>query len=145
MVVLDTDHLSLLERRKSAESLILRARLDRLDTGSPATTIVTYEEQSRGWLAYIARAKTVAQEVEAYAKLKLHLQSFRHILVLDFDQLAAAKYQQLQRLRTRIGAMDLKIAAIVLAQGATLLSRNLSDFRKVPGLRVEDWTVGGEN
>jgi tRNA(fMet)-specific endonuclease VapC len=37
--------------------------------------------------------------------------------------------------------MDLKIAAIVLAQGATLLTRNLRDFQKVPGLKVEDWTA----
>jgi predicted nucleic acid-binding protein len=37
--------------------------------------------------------------------------------------------------------MDLKIAAIVLAQQATLLSPNLSDFRKVPGLQLEDWTA----
>jgi tRNA(fMet)-specific endonuclease VapC len=37
--------------------------------------------------------------------------------------------------------MDLKIAAIALANDATLLTRNLSDFRKIPGLRIEDWTV----
>jgi tRNA(fMet)-specific endonuclease VapC len=37
--------------------------------------------------------------------------------------------------------MDLKIAAIVRARGATLLSRNLVDFRKVPGLKVADWTL----
>jgi tRNA(fMet)-specific endonuclease VapC len=37
--------------------------------------------------------------------------------------------------------MDLKIAAIALATDATLLSRNLTDFGKVPGLRVEDWTL----
>ena len=41
--------------------------------------------------------------------------------------------------------MDLKIAAIVLANGATLLSRNLSDFRKVPGLKVEDWTLASRD
>lgn len=35
--------------------------------------------------------------------------------------------------------MDLRIASIVLANGATLLSRNLRDFDRVPGLRVENW------
>ena len=42
MVVLDTDHLSLLERRESAESQSLQTRLGRLDAGFWATTIVTY-------------------------------------------------------------------------------------------------------
>jgi tRNA(fMet)-specific endonuclease VapC len=37
--------------------------------------------------------------------------------------------------------MDLKIAAIVPAHEATLLSRNLADFGQIPGLRVEDWTT----
>jgi len=36
--------------------------------------------------------------------------------------------------------MDLKLASIVLLRNATLLSRNLGDFRKVPGLKVEDWS-----
>jgi predicted nucleic acid-binding protein len=35
--------------------------------------------------------------------------------------------------------MDLKIAATVLAHEGTLLSRNLTDFSGIPGLRVEDW------
>lgn len=35
--------------------------------------------------------------------------------------------------------MDLKIAAITLAQDALLVSRNLRDFSRVPDLRVEDW------
>ena len=37
--------------------------------------------------------------------------------------------------------MDLKIAAIALAYDAIVLTRNLKDFSRVPGLRVEDWTV----
>ena len=36
--------------------------------------------------------------------------------------------------------MDLKIASITLTQSATLATRNWSDFIKVPGLRLEDWT-----
>ncbi len=35
--------------------------------------------------------------------------------------------------------MDLKIAAICVTHDILLLSRNLLDFQKVPGLRVENW------
>ena len=44
-------------------------------------------------------------------------------------------------MKVRIGTMDLRIAAITIAQDGLLLSKNLTDFRKVPGLRVEEWTV----
>lgn len=37
--------------------------------------------------------------------------------------------------------MDLRIAAVALTNDATLITGNLSDFRRVPGLRVEDWTA----
>ena len=119
----------------------IEIRLENLESSLISTTIITYEEQTRGWMAYASRAKSVAEEVIAYARLKTHLHTFRSIHILDFDERAATEYQRLRRQRVRIGAMDLKIAAIVLTRGATLLSRNLGDFRKVPGLKVEDWTL----
>lgn len=55
--------------------------------------------------------------------------------------MAAQQYNRLAKSRIRVGSMDLKIVAIVLANDATLLSRNLADFGRVPGLQVEDWTA----
>ena len=59
--------------------------------------------------------------------------------MLPWDTDTADIFQELRKQRIRIGTMDLKIASIVLAYNATLLSRNLRDFQQVPGLRVEDW------
>jgi tRNA(fMet)-specific endonuclease VapC len=141
MVVLDTDHVSFLERSDSETAVRLSSRLSRVPREDRATTIVSYAEQSRGWLAYLARARTLEERVTAYAKLSRHLEMYRSIQVLEFDVQAAEVYAELCSLRTRIGAMDLQIAAICLARDATLLSRNLAHFRRVPKLRVEDWTL----
>ena len=140
MLVLDTDHMSVLERSEHHASATLRERLSTLPPVEVATTIISYEEQMRGWMAYIARTRFVAQQVEAYRRLLRHLDNYRRIPVLAFDAQAAVKFQRLRRARIRIGTMDLKIAAIVLSQAATLLSKNLVDFGKVPDLQVEDWT-----
>jgi tRNA(fMet)-specific endonuclease VapC len=35
--------------------------------------------------------------------------------------------------------MDLRIACIVIEFDAILLTRNIKDFEKVPGLRFENW------
>jgi tRNA(fMet)-specific endonuclease VapC len=140
MLVLDTDHMSLLEWGGEG-SASLRERIADIPPDEAATTIISYEEQIRGWMAYIARARSMAQQVEAYRRLRRHLENYRQIPVLDFDEAAAAQFEQLRRARVRIGTMDLKVAAVVLSRGATLLSRNLADFSKVPGLKVEDWSV----
>lgn len=140
MVVLDTDHVSVLEWKTGAEYDCLNSRLERLRIDDVATTIVSYEEQTRGWLAYIARARKLAQQIEAYRRLHRHLNVYRGIRVLDFDESAAVALQGLKHLQNRIGAFDLRIASIALSHGATLLTRNRIDFERVQGLKFEDWT-----
>ncbi len=140
MVVLDTDHISLLQQPDSDLAERLARRLDQLLEAHVATSIVTYEEQTRGWLGYAAKAKTLVQIVEAYGRLSRSLDAYRKINVLKFDEISAVEFQRLQKLKLRIGTMDLRIAAIALANSATVLTRNLKDFNQVPGLSVEDWT-----
>jgi tRNA(fMet)-specific endonuclease VapC len=139
MYLLDTDHLSVLERGGTAAQS-LRRRLHMVPPDDVVATVVSYEEQTRGWLGFIAKARSLEEQVTAYSNLQRHLQVFCAIPLIAFDQAAAAIVQRLQKQRIRIGTMDLKIASIALAQDATLLSRNVADFEKVPGLRVEDWT-----
>jgi tRNA(fMet)-specific endonuclease VapC len=136
--LLDTDHLSVLEHASGHGAQRLAARL--ASAGEDvATTFVTYEEQTRGWQAHMARSSSMPHEVEAFQRLRTHLDRYAEIPVIAFDEKAAAECLRLQRSRVRIGVFDRKIAAIVLSQGATLLSRNLRDFQRDRGLKVEDW------
>jgi tRNA(fMet)-specific endonuclease VapC len=61
--------------------------------------------------------------------------------VLPFDGAAATVYDGLLAQRIRVGTMDLRIAAIALSRGSIVLTRNLRDFGRVPGLTTEDWTA----
>lgn len=138
MYVLDTDHISLLERVDNIDKQRLLNRLGRLPDGEVATSIIAFEEQIRGWTAYLSKSKITNQQVDAYRRLRLQLNNYCSIIVLDFDDRAAKVFQDLKTRRLKVGTMDLKMAS-VLANDATLLSRNLRDFRRVPNLRVEDW------
>jgi tRNA(fMet)-specific endonuclease VapC len=142
MIILDTDVLTIIQRGEGELYARLAARLEVAAATQPiCVTVISLEEQLRGWLAYIARCRSVTQQVVAYTRLNLLLQDFAPRQVLDFDDAAAERYQQLVRSKVRLGTMDLKIAAIALVRNATLISRNLGDYWKVPGLQVEDWTL----
>ncbi len=142
MYILDTDLISLLESvSTSPEAQRLCFRLARLKPEEHITTIITFEEQVRGWTAYLAQKRTMAQQVGAYSRLKNVLNRYLKLTVLEFDEAAAEEFERLQKLRIRIGTMDLKIAAIALTNHATLLTRNSKDFSKVPGLHIEDWSA----
>lgn len=141
MHLLDTDLFSLTERKDTHESQRLRFRLSVLPKEELATTIITFEEQMRGWLSWLAQARNLTEQIARYRKLRAMLMRYRETELLDFDEKAAEEFERLKKQRIRIGTMDLRIAAIALANDTTLLSRNLKDFSKVPGLKVEDWAA----
>ena len=129
--------MSVLERNTPPGSATLRAHLAHLPPDEVVTTIISYEEQMRGWMAYLTQSRSVAQQVVTYGRLLQYLDNYRRIIVLAFDEAAAGVFQRLRRTRLRVWTMDLKIAAIVLSRDALLLSKNLTDFGQVPGLQVE--------
>lgn len=137
MLVLDTDHLSDLDRAGSA-GMALARKLE-ASGDEVATTIVSAEEQLRGWLAQIHAEKNPHDLIELYKRLQARIEFFAAGTVLSWDDAAASVFLGLRAQKIRVGTMDLRIASIVLSRGAILLSRNLTDFGKVPGLRVEDW------
>lgn len=108
-VLLDTDHLSILE--------------------------------VQCWLANLNRARKPKQIIDAYTKLEVIWRAFLRMNVLSYTLQAQAHFVGLKRECPRVRTMDLRIASIALATDSTLLSRNLRDFRQVPGLSVEDWTI----
>jgi tRNA(fMet)-specific endonuclease VapC len=140
IIIFDTDHLTLIQRQTEPAYSRLHTRLQRLAATEIFTTMISVEEQMRGWLNLIARAKTSQQEVAAYQRLQTMLTFFASIPLLNYTEEAAIVFNQLKHSRVRIGSMDLKIAAISLAYDALLLSSNLKDYQQVPNLKVEDWT-----
>lgn len=138
MLVLDTDHLVELDLGSSA-GVVLRERLE-ASSEEVSTTIISAEEQLRGWLAQIHRVPDVHKQVDAYGRLQRRIEFFAAWQVWPWTAATAETFTELRRQRVQIGTMDLKIASIALQLGATLLTRNSVDFAKVPSLRFEDWT-----
>ncbi len=137
LAVVDTNHLSELERDAQLPMLFEKRRLA---AGLEVfTTIITVQEITKGWLALLNRKSTPQEQVRLYQRFHRSYEALRDWDILPFDQEAASELVALTRQRLNIGPMDLKIAAICLAHDATLLTRNLKDFRKVPGLKVENW------
>jgi tRNA(fMet)-specific endonuclease VapC len=103
--------------------------------------VIAFHEQVLGANAYISRAKSRREIVRGYQMLHQILADFSIAQVLPFDDAAAAEFEELRGQRIRVATMDLRIASIALSMQLTVLTRNLVDFERIPGLTVEDWTL----
>jgi len=139
MILLDTDHWSVLKYLDSAESRLLLQRMEMSRDQDFAVSAITLEEQMRGWLAEIASTVDASRQVGAYRRLVELVRFFGNWKIIPFDDTAAAQTALLRKARVRIGTMDIKIAATALSRDVLLLTANSNDFAKVPGLRFENW------
>ena len=139
MYILDTNHISVLERRGS-EAEILLGHLAGIPVTDVVVTVISYEEQIRGWMAAVSSAKNSTAQVSFYQRLLVPLENYCNLSVLPFDAASATQFDVLRTLHRRTSAPDLKIAAIAITNDATLLTQNERDFRSVSDLRIEDWT-----
>lgn len=133
----DTDTLSLIQRRHP----VVTKRLQALPPREVVITIITYEEQMRGWLAQIRSTSKLEKLAAVYERFQSAVRALNEIEILPFNADCAQSVRRLQRLRLRIGTADLRIAAIALTRESILVTANTRDFSMIPGLALEDWTV----
>lgn len=128
--MLDTDTCIALIKRKPAP--VLR-RLTALAPGEAGISAVTLAELRYGVEKSAARDRN-DRALDAFV---LPLE------VAAFDEAAAAAYgavrSALEKAGTPIGPLDTQIGAHALSLGAALVTHNVREFRRVPGLTVVDW------
>ena len=137
MILLDSDHLTVLRYRQSERGAQLAERLAQAQDPHIGTTVVNVEEAMRGWLAAIAKERLPHRQILAYRELAELFTFFSGFHIALFDAAAAELFVSFSAIR--IGARDRKIAAIARSHGALLLTANRQDFKQIPNLRFANW------
>ena len=130
--LLDTNICIYLIRQRSTSAL---ERFEEFEVGEIGVSVITVSELRYG----VEKSTRVEQNRKALDQFLLPLE------VLDFDLSATAAYGKtraaLEKQGTPIGPLDTLIAAHALSLGATLVTNNTREFKRVPDLHLENWTT----
>jgi tRNA(fMet)-specific endonuclease VapC len=134
--LLDTDHVSRL--LYDHQNIIVNAK-----RYLPAVSIITVQELFNGWVSRANDPKLVDRLPEVYSKLTTTVKYLQTVEIVDFTPDADRVLKQLLKdypeLRKNRVQKDMRIAAIALSIGATVVTCNRRDFEQVPGLTIVDW------
>jgi tRNA(fMet)-specific endonuclease VapC len=137
LYVLDTDMLVLFqEGHDRVCDRVLSHPIDEL-----TTTVITVEEQLSGWYTLLRRAKGATQLAHVYQRLADTVQVLSRFRVLSFTEPAIDRFTHLKGMKLGVKHADLRIAAITLEHGGTLVTRNARDFRAIADLPIADWSA----
>ena len=106
-----------------------------------AVSVITVEEALGGWYTLLRKARTIVETELAYEELAATARQLTDYDILSFPRSAIVRLDGLVNLKLGVKKNDLRIAAIALDAGAIVVTRNLRDFRRVPGLTCEDWSI----
>jgi tRNA(fMet)-specific endonuclease VapC len=130
--LLDTNICIYVRRRRPREVL---ARFAELKAGEAALSIVTYGELVYGMIKqHSPPSRHAVEQLEEFVGM---------IGVLPIGLDVGSKYGEVRSFLESqgqiIGSNDLWIAAHALSAELTLVTNNEREFRRVPGLRMENW------
>jgi tRNA(fMet)-specific endonuclease VapC len=136
LYILDTDHISLLQRN---HPLVL-SKLRAIPIENRAVTVISVSEQVQGRLAVISQARTELAAARGFERLQETISFFHAVNVILYDAETTKIFERLRKQGVRIGTQDLRIASIAIHRDAMLVTRNTRDFRQVPDLQLTDWS-----
>jgi tRNA(fMet)-specific endonuclease VapC len=134
--ILDTDILSLLQRQHP--QVLAAVAAHRL---AVSVSTISIEEQFGGWFTRLRQAKSSQEYAKISGYLAATVEALTSFPVIPMTEAAADRFQVLRKLNRNVGTNDLRIAAIALEAGATVVTRNSRDFSRVPGLLFVDWSA----
>ena len=137
MILLDTNVISELMRPEPDQRL--RAWLDGLGARSLATSAITVSEIVYG-LSRLPEGKRRSELLDRFDALIFGLPS---LPILPLDEPAGRFAGELRALREGLGLgsspSDMMIAGIAMAHGASLATRNVTDFARLPIDLIDPW------
>lgn len=139
--LLDTDHLTILQRKRGADYARLSQRMSRCAPSDFFVSVVSFHEQVMGFNAILQRSSSRAETLFAYSLFQSILRDFSELHVLPFDDSAFDVFERIRPSCRRVGTNDLLISSIALAANLIVLTRNTIDFGRILGLRFEDWLL----
>lgn len=110
------------------------ARLAKMERNMVGVSVITLMELRYG--ASLPGRPSRYQDVIDHFESSMSIYPLTGVVAKTYGHLRAS----LRTSGTPIGALDTIIAAHALSLDATLVTNNLSEFERVPGLRTEDWT-----
>ena len=127
--ILDTDTVSYLVRKNP----FIIKKLKKCENDEICISVITYAEICYG-LEKRASKKLTSEVNEILRKLT----------IIDFNHSQSELYgkirAKIEKSGEPLGNMDILIAAAALQDGAILVTHNIKHFKKIDGIKVEDWS-----